>query len=324
VPLNVEKVLDRLGISYQKSGPHLVARCPYHDDHSPSWSIRRDGDKRGLHHCKACKEGGDLVDLVMQVRDFGLRETARQWLEREEFSEKDVEVPAAIRMKIVGEKKAFKMPVGVVQDRPLSEWPGPARKELERRGIGEHQAAQWSLGYATEGRLAGRVVVPVYDRSGRLASYMARSFGSAARRYLYPSEDEGPDMTVLFGEECWPEFHPGAFTVVVTEGAFKMMAVERACKGSVVQAALGGSPWPVPAATVAKLCAFGRVVVFTDNDAAGDRCGDALEEALRGHTGVSRLKLGPDMDQDSVAPEVLRELLGDLARPVWGLSGISR
>ena len=315
MPFNVERVLDRLGIRYERAGHHLEALCPYHEDHRPSWRIRRAGEKRGLHFCQACKEGGDLVELVMQVRGFGLRESAREWLERHEFNEEDLEVPI-VRMSIVREKKPMKMPVGVVLGKLLEDWPGPARKEVERRGITEDQVLTWDLGYAVEGRLAGRVVVPVYNRHGELASYMARTYCDQTRRYLYPAEEEGADMSTLFGEWVWPEYHPKSFTCIVTEGAFKSLAVERAVGGSVMEAALGGSPTPPAASTVAKLASFGRVLVFTDNDPSGNRCGDALEEALRGHVTVARAKLPPGEDADEVDPERLRGLLGSALQTV--------
>ena len=317
---SVERVLDRLGIRYERHGPHLSARCPYHEDRTPSWRIRRHGDKKGLHFCQACKEGGDLVELIRHVRGLALRDSAKQWLEQHELSEEDVEAPPGINLKVVGGvlgmegKMAFKMPAGVVCGKPLSEWPGPPRQEVERRGITELQANLWDLGYAVEGRLAGRVVVPVSDRNGRLCSYMARSYGGHPRRYFYPSEEEGADMSVIFGEEVWPEYHPKQFTVVVTEGAFKSLAVERVVCAAAMPAALGGSPYPSPPSVVAKLAAFGRVLVMTDNDEAGNRCGDHLVECLRGHTFVARVKLPPDRDPDEMLPGELAEVLGPFLR----------
>lgn len=312
--MRVESVLERLGIEFRVNGLHLAARCPYHEDKNPSWRIRRSGDKKGLHYCQACKEGGNLVELVMHVRGYVTYGAAKDWLERHDVGRDDLEVPD-VTVKIMGQTK-LELPVGVVCDKPFSEWPGPPRQELEKRGVTRDQVEQWSLAYAVEGKLAGRVVIPVYDRHGTLVSYMARSFGDHPRKYLYPDEEDGPDRDVLFGEEVWPSMMRKEFTVVVTEGGFKTLAVERALVNSIMPASLGGSPVPPRPAHVAKLASFGRVIVFTDNDPAGNRCGDNLELVLAGHTKVNRAKLPPgkDPDGEGVTAQEIRDLIYPLMR----------
>jgi DNA primase len=300
--VNVRRTLERLRIDVLlEHGHHLTARCPSgaHDDKHPSWRVRIDGDKQGLHHCQACKFGGDLVDLVKHVKGYGTRTAAKAWIDKEgqEASPEDLRAPQ-VRLRVaLAEERAFKLPAGV-EVKPFERWSTAPARYARERGIDEEQANKWGLGYAVHGRLSGRLVVPVRDAKGRLASYMARTFVGADRRYLYPREEEHADHDVLFGEEHWR----GQPNAVLTEGALKSLAVDRLGIPDVAQAAIGGSG--VRPMHVAKLEArFKRVVVLTDNDPAGNDAGERMVMALRaGRFQAVRAKLEPGEDPDSVEP----------------------
>ena len=58
-------VLERLGIDITRvSGSEVGAKCPVHEDHSPSWSMNIN---TGLWICYACGAKGNLSQLVMQL-----------------------------------------------------------------------------------------------------------------------------------------------------------------------------------------------------------------------------------------------------------------
>jgi hypothetical protein len=56
-------ILDLIGGEIEKTGDHwFVARCPFHDDHNPSFWI---DTQRGLCGCYAgCNQGGKAMDVV--------------------------------------------------------------------------------------------------------------------------------------------------------------------------------------------------------------------------------------------------------------------
>jgi len=148
-------------------------------------------------------------------------------------------------------------------------------------------------------------VIPTYTRAGKPASYMARTFCDEPKRYLYPRSEENPDLDVMFGEARW---EPDQTVVVVTEGAFDALAVERdyaRAGGAVAVAALGGSI--VRPMHAAKLSAFRRVVIFTDADAAGDASAAELTAYLARHTSITRVRSdardekGKPMDADKMS-----------------------
>lgn len=304
-------VLEAFGLEYKVRGNRAWALCPYHTDKSPSWMMKVRGPRAGQHHCFSCKEGGGLVDLVMHVRGYGTRAAATGWLQ--EFAGGDEAPPAAplaASIRVDGrptDPRAFRMPLEYVHE-PLDDWPSGARAYVERRRIDAAQVALYRIGYAVEGRLEGRIVVPVLDAEGCPVNYMARTFVDAERRYLYPAQKDHPDLDAMFGEHRWPP--PGdrpRWAVVVTEGALNALAVERAVGGWAAVAALGGSD--VRPEHARKLAAFGRVLVATDADPAGDRAAGQLRAKLARHTLVQRARpTGADLDERD--PGDVRALLG--------------
>jgi DNA primase len=320
--LDVRKLLDSLEMSVEErlsDSDHLVCRCPTgdHPDRKPSFAIRCSGDDRdGLYLCRSCGFSGNAVQLVMRLLDIG-HAVARQWVEERATTEAPVPERAAYRPE--PPPGGFRLPPGVVVA-PLEEWPTPARRYAQdRRGIEPWQVDRWGLGYASGGRLDGRIVLPVRDREGRLASYVARAYAGQPVRYLTPREEEGADPGVLFGEEhAWE--HPAGAGCVVVEGALNALAVERACEGPVL--ALGGASRVsgregVPMPTIAKLSRFRFVVVATDSDPAGDKAAAALLSALASYLPVARARLPEGLDPANAPGELLGEVLASAVADVW-------
>src|SRR6202034_1042928 len=166
-----------LGIEVKQAGDHYVGLCPYHEDRSPSWRIRRRGEKAGLHHCQACKAGGDIIELVKHCKGYGTRDGAQAWLERagEEVTVADLQIDP-VRL-VVGEhtSRAFRMPRGFEGEGNLETWPSIAAEYAASRGLTDAQVRRWGIGYALEGRLKGRLVVPVRDLRGQVQNYMGRT-----------------------------------------------------------------------------------------------------------------------------------------------------
>jgi len=306
---DVRAILRRFEIEVTwEEGTRLWARCPFHpkvlgreDAHPGSWFIRRDGPRAGQSHCFSCESGGALPWLVMHL--IGLQEwgSAVDWLD--EFRAEDEPLPRGVEVRVVARgsgRAQFAMPEGVVDDEPLHLWPSAPREYAESRGLAESQVRRWSVGYALDGRLGGRLVVPVHDYADELANYMARSMGPSRRRYLYPSLAEGPDLDAVFGERHWPMRRE---RVYACEGALNAMAVERAVPGAHV-AALGGSH--IRPLHAAKLSTFGEVFLLTDPDEAGERAANSLRASLGRHCWVTRVTLPEGRDPNDLSPEELR------------------
>ena len=68
----VQQIKDRLNIidvispyaELHKSGRHFVARCPFHQEKSPSFHVSPD---RGTYHCFGCGLGGDIFSFIQAI-----------------------------------------------------------------------------------------------------------------------------------------------------------------------------------------------------------------------------------------------------------------
>ena len=302
-PSPVLGVLAALGIAVtEQRGDRAWALCPYHPDKKPSWFIRTRGGHYGEWHCYSCKAGGYLAMLVRDRLALEDTAAAEAWLEAGDFKAPPEDLPETVRVEVMAfEQRGFRLPPGV-EFGDVAEWPATVRDYLlGERHVQAWQVDRWGIGYALEGPLEGRVVVVVRDGAGRVASYMGRDFARQEKRYHNPHGREGADLDVLFGEQNWPlrDFR-GA--VVVCEGAFNALAVERVWPGAEDREA--AHAWGLPAVAAIggsvlrpmhalKLAAFREVLVLTDPDHAGEKVALELAGALGRHVVVKRVTLAP-------------------------------
>lgn len=278
VEIDVPYLLERLGIRYERRGRELWARCPMpdHEERTASWHIRDepDTDKHGRHHCHGCEVGGSAVFLVMKLLDMGGKE-AWSWIRSDAaIVQRPPKLHTSVDVLAPSELGRFRLPFGAIVGQPLEEWPERPRSYLLGRGVTEWQIKRWALGYAIDGRLRGRIVIPVLNGRNRLISYTARAFVRSDRKYLEPKEVEGADKAAVFGEEWWPE---NRSTLLVFEGAFNALAGERSTKLPV--AALQGSQF-LPG-HAARLSMFPEIVIASDPDKAGVKLAAAVRSLGR-------------------------------------------
>jgi DNA primase len=323
--VDVPHLLDRLGIPAERRGREWWARCPLpeHDDRTPSWQMHDDPeepDKHGRWRCLGrCHTGGGPATLVARVLGLVHPETgeprtraAWRWIADgsavEEAPVLDVALAAAPR-RPAGIGRGFRLPPGVAVE-PLDLWPAAARAYAEQRGITAEQVDRWGLGYAVDGRMSGRIVLPWRDARGRLLGYTARTFVHAVKKYLEPREDEGADRNAVYGEEHWPPPGDARGTLVVVEGGIDGYAVERAT-GLPFGAVCGSQLLP---GHVARISTFQEVIVASDPDGAGSRFADALWAALARWTRVRRAAIPAGSDPAKLervaGPAALADALG--------------
>lgn len=287
--VDVGKLLVRLGIDAKADGNEFMAKCPSHEDSKPSWSIHR---TTGKHHCFACGFGGTATTLVLHCLDTArlgwTKRDAWSWLKDQGLLVGDGELGLSVELFLqVATPHAFCLPGGVQCGG--ERWPTPAARYLAERRIDAAQVERWGIGYAVDGRLAGRVVFPVRDRRGLLLTYSARTFIGSPVRYLMPHETERPDLSGLFGEQAWPVVRDRR-RVVVVEGAIKALAVVRAVPGAHVAGALGATQVN-NARVISKLCTFPEVTILLDADEAGEKASHALAAALARYTKTTEVYL---------------------------------
>ncbi len=304
-------ILSKFGIETVRRGKRLWAKCPYHDDKDPSWFIRDEGERYGQHWCFSCEAGGSLTELVMHLKKLDY-DDARAWIQDviggEDEPEKEPAPPAAsVNVQSI-QSKRFSLPRECIMD-PFYEWVSPAKKYIWSRGITEGQVARWNLGYAVDGRLRGRIIIPVWGSDGLPKSYTARSFGDHEKRYLFSQEEENHDLNVSFGEHLWSKNKREI--VIVTEGAIDSLTCERVFEhvelsGIAVDSLSGSHVRPM---FIQKMSTFKGVIVMTDDDKAGNLAAEELKCGLTRYTHVVRVRLPQGKDATSLPPDELKSIL---------------
>jgi hypothetical protein len=313
VKVPVSRLLDQLGLrGAKKEGRLWRAVCPNpdHDDRHPSWTIIDDGGPRhGSHWCHACGFGGGPWELAAAVKGLSLamgddgRCEAGEWVWENVVggSNRATEEDDLPRLRVVAPRAAAPTEMAIPNHVHIpsvdgSEWYPRALAYLEGRGIPEWQLARWHIGWATLGRCAWRVFVPVYT-GGRLLSYVARAFVDDGR----PRYDAGrrtdpgcrPDAA-LFGE---PGFDMEVRVATVTEGVFKALAMERADAPNPC-AVLGANN--LGADKINILSRFDALLVATDPDKAGRECWERIADLTARYVEPVRVELARAPDDASV------------------------
>ncbi len=334
-------------VPLKRAGRHFKARCPFHQERTPSFHVNTD---KQIFHCFGCGVGGNIFGFLMQQDRLTFPEAVQQLAEQA-----GVEVPAASRearddqrdhLLAVLEKacqyyervlahpeegrlaRAYIVTRGVTEDTrrafrlgaaPMAGWDrlvAAAQKTknsttlLQEAGL----ILQGQRGWVD--RFRQRVLFPLQDVRGRVVGFGGRSLANQEPKYL-----NGPETAVyskgrqLFG---WPQAKEAILKLkaaVVVEGYFDCVVLWQAGIRHVV------SPLGVAlTAEQAKLLAryAERVVLAFDADAAGD------EAALRGidvlveaglSVQVAHLPRGVDPDEQvrAVGTAGFQELLDQAA-----------
>ncbi len=223
IPSNVREevrartdIADLIGqyVPLRRSGSSLVARCPFHQEKSPSFHVSKD---RGLFHCFGCKASGDIFTFYERIEGVNFPEALRALAQRA-----GVEVVEEERdpSRIAEEKRTRELSERLIHacevataffERSLreAEHSAMARDELHRRAVSADVAVQFRLGYApaqwdglaeqlrkhsvspSDAELAGlllgrktgsgyydrfrhRLMFPIWDRNGKVVAFSGR------------------------------------------------------------------------------------------------------------------------------------------------------
>lgn len=296
-------------VPLKKTGANYVARCPFHSEKTPSFSV---SPAKQFYHCFGCGASGSALGFLMEYTGAGFVEAVRDLAQQaglqvpEEHGDQDYLRQQQARMNL-GEiiRRALEYYRTQLKHSP------EAINYLKRRGLTGSVAARFGLGYAPEGwrnlasvfsgydtpelveaglviatddgkrydRFRGRIMFPIQDSRGEVIAFGGRVLDSGEPKYLNSPEtplfEKGRE---LYGfsqarrairEQGW---------VLVVEGYMDVVALSQAGLENVV-ATLGTA---TSAIHVQKLMRVADKVIFAfDGDAAGRQAARrAMEVAL--------------------------------------------
>ncbi len=139
-------------VDLKKAGKDFKGRCPFHDDHSPSFYVV---PTKGFYHCFGCGEDGDVFSFVMKRMGLDFVEAVKHVGARSGVVVREVRGrrPEEDPNRPLHEANAFAD--DFFQKRLWESDDGAgARAYLERRGIDRETAERFHIGFAPDDRQA--------------------------------------------------------------------------------------------------------------------------------------------------------------------------
>jgi DNA primase len=306
--VDIVDVIER-HVQLRKAGQNYVARCPFHSEKTPSFSV---SPAKQFYHCFGCGAHGSAISFVMEHGGLGYVVAVKELASMVGMTVPEVRNVDSVRQ---AQPRADLGELLLTAARYYKE--NLKRSEeaiayLKQRGLSGEMAARFGLGYApdewqglanvcpdygsstalrdaglvidAEGgrrydRFRGRIMFPILNARGGIIGFGGRVLGPGEPKYLNSPEtplfEKGRELYGLFqARQAMRE----SSRAVVVEGYMDVVALaQHGFNGSV--ATLGTATTPIH---VEKLLRLVEQVVFCfDGDAAGRRAAwRALEISL--------------------------------------------
>ena len=157
--------------------------CPYCEHHKPKMSVNLD---KNVYKCWVCDAKGNNIWRL--VRKFGDSSDKRKWRSFED----EVDITDSVYEKIFGavkeEEEVVELPQEFVSltNRNLLVGGKRAKKYLLNRGLTDRDIARWKIGYCASGEYKNRVIIPSFNKDGKLNYFVGRSHSDDWMRYKNP------------------------------------------------------------------------------------------------------------------------------------------
>ena len=217
-------------VRLRQRGRDLLARCPFHEERTPSFSVSRE---KQFYYCFGCRASGTAITFLMEYDGLGFVDAVEELAERvgmevprtgsgpggagREGRDRPMDLDA-VYAALERANRYFRL--------QLREHPGKDRavEYLKSRGLSGELAARFELGFAPPGweglatalgdagkevqvleraglvarrdggtpydRFRDRVMFPIRDRRGRVVGFGGRIIGDGEPKYL--NSPDGP------------------------------------------------------------------------------------------------------------------------------------
>ena len=313
--VDIVDVIDRR-VKLKKSGKNYSARCPFHEERSPSFSVNPD---KQFYYCFGCGAGGNALTFLMEYENLEFPQAVENLAGNAGMTiprEPSRGGPDAAQQEVSNKPLyALMEQASTFYQQQLRNHPQAHRAidYLKARGLSGEIAKQFDLGFAPPGwdslhsglgggdelrelliktgmlvknesgrvydRFRDRVVFPIRDRRGRVIAFGGRVLGDDKPKYLNSPETE------IFhkGRELYGLYQARQNTrkldrILVVEGYMDVIALAQ--HGiSYATATLGTATSNAHLERVYRLCS--EVIFCFDGDEAGRKAAArALEAAL--------------------------------------------
>jgi DNA primase len=344
MPLYSDNVLDEVRsavnivsliseyVALKKRGRNHVARCPFHNEKTPSFNVN---EERQIFKCFGCGVGGDAFRFVMQIESISFLEAVRFIADRYgiRLPEVATAAPAVPASPADVLRKAIAETVVLYHRTLIDTQDGKsALKYLLDRGVTRETIAQFQLGYSPSGGDAliqsmkakgfsvqtleecglakrsddgarfydgfrERIMFPITDVQGRAVAFGARAMGDRQPKYLNSPETKLYNKSRnLFGLSFSKEGIKSRDYAILVEGYMDFILPFQSGVRNLV-ASLGTSLTPQQVELLGRYTR--EVVVSYDPDSAGVAAAQrSLDIFLEADFRVKVLQLPAGQDPD--------------------------
>jgi len=206
--VDILSLFSSFGVAYEKKGRSHMAKCPWHDDDTPSLSI--DGIK-GLYNCFGCGESGDIFDLVQKMEGIEFKESLKYLKEYDGSSvasslpskmeevPKNEDIPPSAQPKGGSLKSVDLDRVMEFYQKSLSSSKEPV-SYLEQRGITPEVLSRFSVGYSN-GKLKDLVSSDQKKELKQIGIFNEKGYESFKDSVVFPFYDSVGKVTGLYGRK---------------------------------------------------------------------------------------------------------------------------
>src|SRR5512145_2932547 len=149
--VNIVSVVSEY-VALKKRGRNHVARCPFHNEKTPSFNV---SEEKQIFMCFGCGLGGDVFRFIMQIEHLSFPEAIRFLADRSgiklpEAPDSVGPQPAASSTDVL--RKAMAEAVALYHRCLIDSAEGTAAlKYLQGRGVSRETIARFQLGYSPAG-----------------------------------------------------------------------------------------------------------------------------------------------------------------------------
>ncbi len=225
--LSIEEIIGSY-IKLERAGNNFKARCPFHNEKTPSFFVSPD---RGSYYCFGCGVKGDIFTFVQEFEsvDFigALKILAdRAGIQLEQFTQKTTDKKDKL-YSLLEDTTNFLVKNLLNEDIPL--------EYLKKRGLTDKTIQDWRIGYvrdewrsiydflkskgysddemlragmvktennSTYDRFRGRIMFPIFDTAGRVIAFSGRILhddGKSAKYLNSPQTEVFDKSKTLYG-----------------------------------------------------------------------------------------------------------------------------
>ncbi len=257
--LSIEDVVSSY-IKLERTGTNLKAKCPFHNEKTPSFFVSPD---RGSYYCFGCGASGDIFTFVEEFEGLDFKGALRLLAERAGVTlqaySKDRKEAESEKEKLyrVMEEATLYFEKNLTENKQVQEY-------LKARGLTEKSIKDFRIGYAildwrllysylqkkgySDGdmekaglvkktekgyydRFRGRIMFPIADSSGRVIAFSGRIFTDDGKSAKYLNSPETPIFTknaVLYGlDKAKDSIRKNNFSILV-EGQMDLVLSHQA------------------------------------------------------------------------------------------------